>query len=430
MEKKKSKSPAVCINDVLPHHLLTEVLVCLPSIDLFRCTSVCKLWLSCLENDPDIISRFILRRIKEQPSLNEKELIYVEWNPSEMVMLTPTSYCVDDAQFSLDFLPIFDDLDLYGRSLSYTVVDSSNGLLLCMRSIINDERYCICNPITKQWFELPKFTPCSQNRDVQVGFFSDPFYHVDDDDDSSITINHEFAVKVVILDLCRYNDDDSVRDLDVEMFSSKTGCWTTSRLQLPDHVTVKLDPFHHGPMVPYKRRLYWLVEEGYEFLIYDTDTDEFLMDRLELPSTALLGPSGEDDDVVPFKGLSLCRGSLFVAQGWGPRYRVHSLTDNGEWRLWYDIDFLKDAQCHSSLVTDFSTWMCHDHTDFYTMHPNDPTVGFVATEYMLLECNFGSRTVTVLIEYDKDEYSDRDRFYVLPVSLPIWPTPLPLLPDA
>ncbi|CAN1731002.1 hypothetical protein LINPERHAP1_LOCUS1117 [Linum perenne] len=419
----RSKSPALCINDVLPHHLLTEVLVRLPSIDLIRCTSVCKLWLSCRENDPDIVGRSILRKEDEE---QDNQLIQVEWNPSEMVMLTPTCYCVDASQFSLDFLPIFDDLFHYGRSLSYSVVDSSNGLLLCIRRIINDERYCICNPITKQWFELPKFTPCSRDRDVQVGFFSDPFYQVDDDYNSSITINHEFAVKVVILDLCRYNEDDTVSDLDVEMYSSKTGCWTTSRLQLPEHVMGKLDPFYHGPMVPYKGKLYWIVEEGYELLIYDTDTDEFVMDRLDLP----YGDEENIDDVVPFKGLSLSRGLLFMAQGRGTRLRLHMLADDDEWYLFHDVDFINDFQCDSRLVKDPSTWMSVDRNHFYAVHPNDPSAGFVATENMLLEYDFQIGTMTVIIENVDDEDSDFDRFYALPVSLPIWPTPLPRLPGA
>ncbi|CAN0860266.1 hypothetical protein LINGRAHAP2_LOCUS7901 [Linum grandiflorum] len=178
-----------------------EVLIRIPSIiDLFRCKSICKLWLS---------------------------------------------YG-----------------DLYDRSLSYTVVDSSNGLLLCMRTFGFTERYCICNPITKQWFQLPLVPPCSHDHEFQVGFFSDPFYHVNYDD-HSIVVNHQFGVKVVRLNYTRYNEDDSVTSLDVEMFSSQTGCWTTFTLEFPEHVTGKLDPFDHGPMVPYNEMLYWIVDEGY-----------------------------------------------------------------------------------------------------------------------------------------------------------------------
>ncbi|CAN0860268.1 hypothetical protein LINGRAHAP2_LOCUS7901 [Linum grandiflorum] len=248
----------------MPHHLLMEVLIRIPSIiDLFRCKSICKLWLSFVEHEPDFIGRFILQSVRGRNEHEEdKQLIRVDWNPMELVMLTPTSYCFDASQFSLDFLPIFDDGDLYDRSLSYTVVDSSNGLLLCMRTFGFTERYCICNPITKQWFQLPLVPPCSHDHEFQVGFFSDPFYHVNYDD-HSIVVNHQFGVKVVRLNYTRYNEDDSVTSLDVEMFSSQTGCWTTFTLEFPEHVTGKLDPFDHGPMVPYNEMLYWIVDEGY-----------------------------------------------------------------------------------------------------------------------------------------------------------------------
>ncbi|CAN1161668.1 hypothetical protein LINPERHAP2_LOCUS24067 [Linum perenne] len=87
MEKESS---ALCINDVLPRHLLTEVFIRIPSIDLLRCKIICKLWHSLLDDDPEFVGRFVLQRVRERPHLNgDEEDIHVKWNFTEMVTVTP-----------------------------------------------------------------------------------------------------------------------------------------------------------------------------------------------------------------------------------------------------------------------------------------------------------------------------------------------------
>ncbi|CAN1844371.1 hypothetical protein LINPERHAP1_LOCUS37419 [Linum perenne] len=427
----EEESSALCINDVLPHHLLTEVLIRISSIDLLRCKKVCKLWHSCLDNDPGFIREFVLHRVRER---EDKQLLHFTWSSTDMITLTPTWYYADASKFSLDFLPSFDDfIDDFpwsSRSLSDVVLGSSNGLLLCTSDRIFGARYWICNPVTKQWLELPPHSPRQPgkyNLDIKVGFISDSFYHVSDDD-HSITVNNQFGVKVVRLDYSRYDYVENVREIDVETYTSETRCWTTYKVQLPDHVNGELEFDRNlGAMVPYNGRLYWLVQEGFEILVYDIDKNEFLMNRLDFPSS-LFWYCYEHGVIVPFIGLSLCEASLWVAQAVDWQLRVYMLVDDDQWCLKHDVDILNGMQWGSDSVklSKYMTEVDDDYFVFYSMHPSDPMIGYLASEYMLLECNFRSKTVRLI--KDKNRYSRV--FHVQPVYLPLWPTPLPLLPNA
>ncbi|CAN0877809.1 hypothetical protein LINGRAHAP2_LOCUS12100 [Linum grandiflorum] len=308
----------LCINDVLTPDILTEVFSRLPWVDLVRCKNVCRLWLSCIDNTA-CIRGFVLQRVRELSHLSDdeedKQLSHLRWNYSHIVMLNPTCYCTDASKFSLNFLPILEDLPPQYNRLYKIVLGSSNGLLLCTRDIGSEDEgiYCICNPITKKWLEIPPYPPCEDNMDVKVGFFSDPFYKFNEDD-GSIIVNSQFEVKVVRLVATRYNnEEDDSHNVDVEVFSSQTGCWTTTyRVPLPDHINCLFEILSGGLMVPYDGKLYWIAEQGYDFLVYDTEKCEFLMDRLDPPSDEL-----GDKKIHSYQGLSLCQGSLWVAKIYG-----------------------------------------------------------------------------------------------------------------
>ncbi|CAN0877816.1 hypothetical protein LINGRAHAP2_LOCUS12105 [Linum grandiflorum] len=418
----------LCINDVLIPDTLTEVFSRLPLVDLFRCKTVCTLWLSSIDNTA-FVSGFILRRVRELSRMNEdeedKKLIHVPWNGRQIFTLTPTCYCADFSKFSLDFLPILEGLNPRCDSLKYIILGSSNGLLLCTSDVGFGERYCICNPITKNWLELPPFPPCEDNMDVKVGFVCDPFYEFNEDD-GSIIVNSQFGVKVVRLVATRYNNsEDDSQNVDVEVFSSQTGFWTTSyRVPLPDRIKRMFEILLTGPMVAYNGKFYWIVEGGYDILVYDINKGEFLMDRLDPPSDAL---RSSRQQIAAYHGLSLCQGSLWVARIPDTRLRVFVLTDC-QWSVKHDVDVLADMEW---IWPKEENWYGSDleHLVFCCMHPSDPMVGYLSNDDLLVECNFGSKTVTVLIEIDNDDRPYEDFFYVQPVDLPLWPTPLPLLPN-
>ncbi|CAN1123754.1 Putative F-box/kelch-repeat protein At1g15680 [Linum perenne] len=396
----EKSSVLLCINDVLPHQLLTEVMIRIPSVDLFRCKTVCKLWLSLLDDDTDFVRQFVLQRVKERSRLNGdeeyKQPIHVKWDSNEMVMVTPSWYCADASKFSLDFLPFSDDLHFENPDLFDIVLGSSNGLLLCTSDRTFGESYYICNPITKQWLELPPYPPRhdtrahNDNQYVKVCFISDPFYNINDDD-HSITMNNDFGVKVIRLDSSRYNEDvyEEVREIDVEVFSSKTGCWTTSKVRLPDHVKGELEFLYRGVIAPYNGKIYWLVEDKREFLIYDINKNEFLMNSIDPPSSAFLYRHGV---IASFIGISLCQGSLWMAQGLEWKLRVYMLVDDDQWCLKHDVDILNDMEWDFGSQHEYVIGADNGHLEFYRMHPSDPMMGYLGTEHVLLECNFRSRT--------------------------------------
>ncbi|CAN1124101.1 hypothetical protein LINPERPRIM_LOCUS3571 [Linum perenne] len=183
--------------------------------------------------------------------------------------------------FSLDFLPLFDGFPAQNYDLLEVVLGSSNDLLLCTNIYLKRARYCICNRITKQWLELPREYRENGSQDIKVGFISDPFYHVDNDQ-SVVTVNSEFRFKVVVIDYSWYamtaNDDTSYRFVKVGVFSFVTGQWTHSEVALPDHVENELEhrvreDRPREMLVPYNRRLYWFIDHERGFLVFDTTTE-------------------------------------------------------------------------------------------------------------------------------------------------------------
>ncbi|CAI0396196.1 unnamed protein product [Linum tenue] len=417
--------PSLCINGVLPHHLLLEVFGCLPLTDAFRCRSVCKLWLSCLRDDPYFIAQYILRRIREQP-LNEEDQgrTHVQCNVSEMLVLTPTWNLPPGFSFSLDFLPFYAGLDRDHKTLKQVVEGSSNGLLLCSPNDYSRRLYYICNPLTKQWLALPR-SPRFDHPYFLVAFFCDPFYSYDGED-GSVTLNDRFGVKVVRLPFFLGNEEGSPIEMEVEIFSSQTGCWTTSTVMLPKRL--RFDEYNPQIAIPHNGRLYWFVEPC-DILIYDLSKNEFLLESHELPSFAMRSFFYWNRQLVEFKGFSLCQGSFWVGQTEKWLLRVFNLR-NGEWFLTHDVHILHDMYCSSSLARQ-SVQRSYAGIEFRSMHPVDPNVAYLSVDGEILECDFRNRTIKVEAEienYGQDSLQLVYWFNVLTFPLPLWPTPLPRLP--
>ncbi|CAN0922701.1 hypothetical protein LINGRAHAP2_LOCUS33191 [Linum grandiflorum] len=143
-------SPSSCINDVLSLHLLVEVLARLPLRDVFRCKSVCKMWLSCIQDkDSCFIGRFVQWNEGKNDDLQQKQMIIcpVATNIDEMLLIQPScSISVTASQVSLDFLPFLAEwVPPKGTfNLRRVLLASNNGLLVCTTK--NSTQYYICNP--------------------------------------------------------------------------------------------------------------------------------------------------------------------------------------------------------------------------------------------------------------------------------------------
>ncbi|CAN1179082.1 hypothetical protein LINPERHAP2_LOCUS33996 [Linum perenne] len=408
-------APSLCINDVLSLPLLVEVLVRVPLKDVFRSKCVCKLWLSCLQDNYSYVgSRFLQQRISELPlNKDEDQLIPVVCNQSEMLLVQqPSWYSVTASQFSLDFLPFFDDItppDQEAKLIRNVVLASDNGLLLCSPNNSQYTEYYICNPLTRQWLALP-LSPRCHDRAAGVGFICDPLYNVNDD---LITVNDGFSIKLVRLLLTP--DWYGSHHIDVEMFSSQTG-W--SSLRLADGVECFL---RFGcPPIPYKGKIRWLLNNC-DFLIYDPDTNEFPEQRFTngTPAEELYIPGGSFKIMVRFHGLSVSKGSIWIGQTLDAQVRLFILA-SGIWRLEHDVDTYHEMDWSSSSVKQ-KVLLDKQSIKFWSMHPNDSMIAYVSVDTAFLECNFRDHTMEVLSE-GQSIWSN-----VVTLSLPLWPTPLPAL---
>ncbi|CAI0625895.1 unnamed protein product [Linum tenue] len=424
------ESSALCINDVLSHHLLVEVLVRIPLKDVFRCMSVCKFWFSSIRDDPYFKRRFILKRVTEQASSSaeDHQLVYAQCSIREMLLVTPTCSIVNGSDLSLNLLPFIAGQDYYSSTLDRVVLGSSNGLLLCSPYKTMPATYYICNPLTKEWLTLPP-SPHKDSPDVYVGFICDPFYLVQGDD-SLITLNDGFGFKVV---RWRYSssDEDEEEDLfgmDVEVFSSDVGLWTTSRARCVKGVTSTALPAP-GTGISYDGRLYWLLGRC-ETLIYDPNKNEFLLHHITPPSDVLCMIPLVLSLMVPFQGLSQCQGSFWAGQAWRAELRVYTLAD-GEWHLKHNVNILDWLPSSANSVKN-TMKILPNAVQFRTMHPYDPMIAYLTVEMTLLECDFGGRTLKVVAENLGKNKEGRGLMWsnVLTLSLPLWPTPLPTLPAA
>ncbi|CAN1179084.1 F-box protein At5g49610 [Linum perenne] len=414
-------SPSLCINDVLSLPLLVEVLVRVPLKDVFRSKCVCKLWLSCLQDNYSYVgSRFLQQRISELPlNKDEEQLIPVVWNQSEMLLVQqPSWYNVTASKFSLDFLPFYDVIiPPDGKSIRNVVLASDNGLLVCSPNNSQYAEYYICNPLTRQWLALP-LPPLCQEHDTGVGLICDPLYNVNDD---LVTVNDQFSIKLVRLLIIP--DWYGNHQIHAEMFSSQTG-W--SAMQLADGIACFLR--FDCPPITYKGKIHWLLNDC-DFLIYDPETNEFPEQRYTsgTPPEELYIPGGPFKTVVGFDVLSICKRSFWIGQTLNARVRVFMLA-NGIWRLEHDVDTYHEMDWSSSSV---KQKVCYDIQciKFWTMHPNDSMIAYMSVGTAFLECNFRDRTMEVLSEGQSIWSNVGQSIWsnVVTLSLPLWPTPLPAL---
>ncbi|CAL1363176.1 unnamed protein product [Linum trigynum] len=288
-----------------------------------------------------------------------------------------------------------------------------------------------CSCVIRPCLPHTTFPPSSHtdNYHAYLGFICDLFYQVQGED-SSITLNDGFGFKVV-----RWSYSDSGKDaevdffwMDVEIFSSDIGHWTTSRARCMECVSLTGLP---DPVmgISYNGRLYWLLGR-YETLIYDPSKNEFFLEPITPPSDVLCMIPSALSFMVPFQGLSRCQGSFWAGQAWRAELslRVYTLAD-GEWHLKHNVNILDWLPCSANSVKNTMKIPPNAAVQFWTMHPHDPMIAYLTVERTLLECDFGARTLKVVAENSGMSKDGMGLIWssVLTFSLPLWPTPLPAL---
>ncbi|OEL28937.1 hypothetical protein BAE44_0010043 [Dichanthelium oligosanthes] len=162
----------------LPEHTLADILLRLPAKSLHRSGAVCKAWLR-ITTDPYFLAARTRRR---QPA----SILVHTYLPA-----APWASCGDDllASFSsediaLDALPVSSPEEDRQRLIRYPgthlttpshcgrLLASCDGVLLFKK---DRGLYLLCNPITRQWAELPRLpVEYCKDSDPEYGFYFHP----------------------------------------------------------------------------------------------------------------------------------------------------------------------------------------------------------------------------------------------------------------
>ncbi|KAL6610538.1 hypothetical protein ACP70R_040507 [Stipagrostis hirtigluma subsp. patula] len=194
----------------LPEDVIAEILARVPYGTLCRAKCVSRQWLA-LCSDPGILRR--CRRtlagffFPVTPLFPNGRSIrrFVNASGRGPPMLDP----------SLPFLPSGD------RGADASIVDSCNGLLLCVRRSESSQptRYFVCNPATKKWIDLPDTEATRDGATVRLGF--DP------------AMSSHFRVFVLV------EVKNSVAGM--EIYASETGGWTYRQSEWGDGTSTRRD---------------------------------------------------------------------------------------------------------------------------------------------------------------------------------------------
>ncbi|KAL5713145.1 hypothetical protein ACHQM5_015250 [Ranunculus cassubicifolius] len=386
---KDFSSPKVFISD----DLVVEILSRAGQKTVIRCKSVCKNW-------QDLITRFVIARLKTLPPL-VSGFYYAQ---KEYKFTTDADLITTDAD--LKFLECPHEVGLMDMSVdtglsflrrsSIVAVSSHQGYVLCAEDPGKPEkqygfldayqfRYIICNPLTRQWVELPK--PCHPHYIDRVHLFC---YNQKG--------CNEF--KVVSFVPARVNND-----FYVEMYTSETGKWNSSRV-----------PFNE-------------ILKGYSFLlngsvyfsttknnIYAYDLMEEHMRCLELPLQVSWG----------YKLLGVSAGSIYYALDDRESFKVWVLDDINGWSLQHEIDY---GIVHKQLPGRYDITYRSETEKYYgfsfeplAFHPLNPNVIFVN----VAKHGMYNRDMAILYHRDSErvqvigDLKHCNTTTVIPYSLPAW----------
>ncbi|KAF8715110.1 hypothetical protein HU200_027664 [Digitaria exilis] len=169
MEAQQLADPATPPSPHLPDDIHAEILVRLPAKSVLRFRSACMAWRR-ITTDALFLAAHARRRPPEVLMYR-----YVDVDPSHCES-RPIDYAVDVA---LDALPVSGEVSGWRPLVSYPkfattsdsttnkrwyhsmpqhclLLDSCNGVLLFKKAV--GSSYFLCNPVTRQWAELPEIT--------------------------------------------------------------------------------------------------------------------------------------------------------------------------------------------------------------------------------------------------------------------------------
>ncbi|KAF7136228.1 hypothetical protein RHSIM_Rhsim08G0237800 [Rhododendron simsii] len=393
--------------DRLTEELVIEALQRLPLNDANRCKCVCKRWFNSISS-----SYFARCYNRHRFSFPPPFALFFQYKntyrwevPVNLrgIQLANNGYnhpVLNSSGFSLSFLPPSSSSSQPSDPVRFLA--SSNGLVLCSTTIVNQKLYYVCNPLTVHWVALPPPPTCHKR--VGIGFISTP------DFDNGI-ISRFKVMRIPELE----KRSRLYTDLSLEIFSSETGEWTDFVISW--HEPVFSCFFLRDSAVVCNGMLHWRHVYLDHIFAYDPNkTANYQEFR------TILIPKERWYGAIVLFGES--QGHLRYAEFDQGTFGVWELEDysSGEWSLVHKFHQSEIVVREDPRLAKFMT----PNSDFIMMlafHPTEGEVMFLYWRQNIIECNMRSRSLKWLCSLAEPTASIHDTIF--PYVLPWWPISVP-----
>ncbi|PON98036.1 hypothetical protein TorRG33x02_061100 [Trema orientale] len=423
-ETETGESKFISMNDILSNDVLLRILVRLPNDCcrfVIRCSTVCKLWFS-LINSIDYCNLRLMHDQSQSQSLPYALIFRYEYcGFSQPLYEYSSSSSAPNGSSTcyLDFLP-------WPKVRIYSSFDD-----LLLLSHGHDNNFLICNPLKRQYLDLPK-PPASMARVrtdcIQGGLVFKPDVRQQRRLNPKLDLS-QFSFRVM---LRRWTglDKDWISSYYVVTFCSETGKWRESALKFCDH-----SELHDSTPLSCNGMLHWLANTTMEECTYhgivavnpfeDANNPKYCR-FIDFPLGLVQGNGRSSNLRVRF---GLVRGQLRLAQLLGNK-RVGFVLK--VWELNYDHNVDDDDKGGSPW-----TWTlmhevevsANNHTLFViAFHPDNGNVVFFL-RYPRLICKYdiGEEKMEQVGHLPNEHYPYEfaESLYSYSLVHPLWPTPIP-----
>ncbi|XP_027368724.1 uncharacterized protein LOC113874708 [Abrus precatorius] len=420
----------------LSNDLLIETWSRLPWKMAARCKSISKRF-SALFSQRDFIERSIVHHHTLFENMNEEEhekQYHLNRVARRVLMLTfcPTLHLCNPQnqnqnQLSLSFMGLEFDQELTDPFGPYAcIVGFSNGLLLCKRSKLERD-YFVCNPVTKEWVQLPPLPPLPQHGETRracEGFVCEPYYSVEE---NRVSFNRHRFRAVLLVSPPNFDVTMTKVKFGAAIFSSETWEWKTKLVSWDE----RFAPVLYGDVgVEYEGRLFF--REKLSLVVYDPFVEDDVCYPIRYPS-GLLARRGFAIRRGIHVGVSC--GALRIFHGFfvgfGPAgcagvvLTLWELEEECGWRLLYDTYLpLKEYDGPIPIGGFYFANVDYPIT-VLAFHPHHGDVVFFPYIDQVYVFNFKTDTFGPS-GYRVDQFPVP--FEIISFPLPFCPTPLPSMP--
>ncbi|KAK1404492.1 putative F-box domain-containing protein [Heracleum sosnowskyi] len=388
-----------------PDSVLLEVLIRLPVRSMFRYKCVCKQWLSLISH-PSCSRFYVSMRLNASlPFRLFYRYVYVPEFKEVLRRLRPDVYV--SKEFSVLFLS---SLEEQQQSDQFKVLAVSNGLV--MFCLLGPLVYYVCDPVTRQWVSLPRGR---QNALIRHPVFYGEGLVSRVNEDNVVTSYRAVRVECILGDSFFLN---------LETFSSETGVWTAHTLGCPKKI--RLLRRGVGP-INFNGILHWFVRDN-GMVAFDPYENSNRCRLIQFPDGRNDSENEEQHDSL-YRLCNVSQGKLryFTVAPEPSEVICFSMWtlenyEKGEWLMEFEVtrsDLCSEDDSLSNLLPTATFFPL-------SFHPFDANVVYMrcAERSCIVTYNVRARRLDVICEAN-GVVEDLSWRVVVPVVLPMWPTPLP-----